>query len=236
MLTVDLHTHSLFSQCGLFTYMELLTRAKEIGVEVLAITDHGSAVGGRIPGTFLERVRQPVPEVQLLKGIECNVITRDGEIDLPEKHRHHLDLVLLGLHNNLPAKESMTTNSNLLFRAIEQNPQIDIITHPNDPNYPVEFKALAQLAKEKGIALEINNSKLLYNRVTEEYTLQMIEQFLAEEVQIVVSSDTHALHELGRDDEVRPLLERVGYPEDLIINRDSETALAFVESRRKFKL
>ena len=48
MLDVDFHIHSLFSNCGLHTYLELLTKAKELGLKAIAITDHGPRLNGRI--------------------------------------------------------------------------------------------------------------------------------------------------------------------------------------------
>jgi putative hydrolase len=53
---------------------------------------------------------------------------------------------------------------------------------------------------------------------------------------IAVNSDAHALKEVGSDDSVRPLLDQVGFPEDLIVNRDVKSAFAFIEERRKVKL
>ena len=47
-LKADLHSHSLYSNCGMHTVMELLNHARDIGLSVLAITDHGSASGGRL--------------------------------------------------------------------------------------------------------------------------------------------------------------------------------------------
>ncbi len=232
MLTVDLHSHSLFSVCGMFTYMELLTHAKNMGISVLAITDHGKAVGGKIPGTFWERMQSPIPEVTLLKGIECNVLDDFGAIDLDESKLKWIDIVLLGLHKNLPIKESESVNTNRLVKALEKNRAVDIITHPNDPNFPVDFRVIAQIAREKGVALELNNSKILYGRTTVKHTQTMLEIFAREGVLLAVNSDTHAIHELGRDSEVRPIIEAVGYPDDLIINRSKESAISFIENRR----
>jgi putative hydrolase len=235
MLTVDLHSHTLFSKCGMFTYMDLLTRAKELGVEMLAITDHGSGVGGSIPGTFFERMGQPLSEVTLLKGVECNVLDGTGRIDLPQTRHEWIDIVLLGLHKNLPVKMSRSTCTNFLVHAIEKNPIIDIITHPNDPNFPVDWNTLAELAVEKGVALELNNSKIRYRRATIDDTVAMLESFASAGALLTINSDTHALNELGDDSDVRPLVEMVGYPNELIVNRSVHATKEFLEQRRLLK-
>jgi len=55
VLKVDLHSHSLFSNCGLHTVLEMLTAAKNAGLKALAITDHGTALEGRISSPFFDR-------------------------------------------------------------------------------------------------------------------------------------------------------------------------------------
>jgi histidinol phosphatase-like PHP family hydrolase len=52
---------------------------------------------------------------------------------------------------------------------------------------------------------------------------------------IAVNSDAHALGEVGLDESVRPLLQKVGFPPSLIVNETAESAFAFVEERRKVK-
>ncbi len=236
MLVVDLHSHTLFSQCGLFTYMDLLTRAKAVGVEVLAITDHGSAVGGKIPGTFWERLRQPVEGVHLLKGMEANVIDHCGTIDMKSRHLRFCDILLMGLHTNLEPHQSESIYTDSVIKAMEKNPAVDIITHPNDPKFPVDFRAIAEIAKELGVALELNNSKILYKRATVERTRKMVEIFADVGVLLSVNSDSHALHEIGVDSSVLPIIEDVQYPSELLINRSVEVAMEFVDSRRKNKM
>jgi histidinol phosphatase-like PHP family hydrolase len=51
----------------------------------------------------------------------------------------------------------------------------------------------------------------------------------------VVTSDAHALDEIGRDDAVRPILERTGFPESLIVNRTARHAFGFIDRRRAVK-
>ena len=41
-----------------------------------------------------------------------------------------------------------------------KNPYVDIIGHPDDGRYPVDFLALVQAAKEYHVLLELNNNSL----------------------------------------------------------------------------
>ena len=44
MIPFDFHAHYLFSSCGIHTVLELLGRAREIGMAGMSITDHGPAI------------------------------------------------------------------------------------------------------------------------------------------------------------------------------------------------
>jgi putative hydrolase len=236
MLKVDFHSHTHFSKCGLHSIVEMLTEARNRGLAALAITDHGPVLQGGTPSTFYDRLVDPVDGIRLLKGLECNIAKDNGEIDFPQKFLKYADIILLGLHPHLPAGKPKEQNTALLIRALEKNPFVDIVTHPEDVQYPVDFDKLAQYAKVHGVALECNNSKILNKRVAPELMVDLLDACKRAGCRIAVNSDAHALKEVGCDDSVRPLLMQVGFPEDLIVNRDVKSAFAFIEERRKVKL
>jgi putative hydrolase len=235
MLEVDFHSHTLFSKCGLHSVVEMLTEAKNRGLAALAITDHGPALQGGTPNTFYERLFDPVQGIRLLKGLECNIASDDGTIDFPQKFLKYADIILLGLHPHLPAAKPKSHNTALLIRALEKNPFVDIVTHPEDVQYPVDFDTLAGYARSHGVALECNNSKVLNKRVSPELVMELLDSCKRAGCRIAVNSDAHALKEIGCDDAVRPLLAKKGFPEELIVNRDAKSAFAFLEERREVK-
>ncbi|MDR0305774.1 MAG: PHP domain-containing protein [Chitinispirillales bacterium] len=235
MIQFDLHVHSIFSLCGIHTVLELLERAKAIGMKGFAVTDHGLTMGGRLNNPFFERFKSPCPEVKILKGVECNLIDETGKIDIPYIFMPFLDVVLLGAHPNTAKNLGREKYTDMLVAAIDKNPCVDIITHPNDPHYPVDYRRLAREAKARGVALELNNSKILYSRSEIKEAEVLVDACLEEGCGIAVCSDTHAIHELGTDESVRPILKAAGFPEELIVNRDEESAIAFIEGRRKNK-
>jgi putative hydrolase len=236
MLQVDLHIHSLFSACGLHTFLELIEQAHKLGIKAIAITDHGPAIGGgRLNSVFFERLQCPYPDLKLYKGVELNLLDKPGEIDVPWKFMPFIDLLLLGVHPNLKPEKPKRFFTDLLLAAMDANPFVDIITHPNDPQYPLDYDRLAEKAARMGIALELNNSKILYKRSMVGDTLELILACKRAGCRMAVNSDTHAIQELGRDDSVRPLLEDADFPAELIVNRDVETAAAFIEERRGLK-
>ena len=236
MFEVDLHVHSLFSACGLHTFLELLEHGRRIGLKAMAITDHGLAVGGgRLTSVFFERFRPPFADIKLYKGIEHNLLDENGTVDVSWQFMPFIDILLLGVHPNLVPNRSKDFYTGMVIAAIEKNPFLDILSHPNDPLYPLDYKRVAKKAKETGIALELNNSKILYARSTVEDALDLIHACKEAGCLMAVNSDTHAIQELGRDEAVRPLLAKAKFPEDLIVNRTLETTERFIEERRVLK-
>jgi len=238
MLCVDFHSHSQFSCCGVHTTLELLTSAKAKGVKALAITDHGLTLKGRLISTFFDRLTDPVPGIRLLKGIECNLLEEPdnpGAIDCPTKFLPYLDIVLLGIHQNVSKGLGRARYTEMLLEAMEKNSHVDIIAHPNVAGYEVEFEPVAKAALKHGMALELNNSKTALNRTSPEVTEDLILTCKALECPVVVSSDAHTLNEIGQDEAIQPVLDKLGFPEELILNRAESTAMAFIEGRRKHK-
>ncbi|MFW6244547.1 MAG: PHP domain-containing protein [Fibrobacterota bacterium] len=235
MIQFDLHVHTIFSQCGIHTVLELLERARVLGMKGFAVTDHGLTLGGRLNNPFFERFRSPYPEIKVLKGVECNLLDEKGTVDIPAKHMPFIDIVLLGIHPNTPKGLSREAYTDMLVAAIRANPCIDVITHPNDPHYPVDYRRLAFEAAKSGVALELNNSKILYKRSPVESAESLVQACRDEGCPMALCSDTHAILELGTDESVRPILETAHFPDELLVNRDEESALFFVESRRKNK-
>ncbi len=236
MLEVDLHVHTHFSNCGLHSILEMLGYAREIGVKTLAITDHGSAVGGRVSNVFYHRFENVFSDIKLFKGIELNLVGQDGKTDMPMAQLKNMDIVLLGIHANTKRGLGVKKNTEMLIKAIEENPFIDIISHPNSRDYPLDYSLLAKAAKQHGIVLELNNSKTLLKSVDDEITRSLIRACIENECQMVVNSDAHAITELGRDESVRPFLEELNFPDELLLNRNPEAVDEFVSRRKKNKL
>ncbi|MBN2369437.1 MAG: PHP domain-containing protein [Vicinamibacteria bacterium] len=236
MIAVDLHSHSLASRCGVHTVVEMLTRARDLGMTALAITDHGPALGGRLNSVFFERLLDPVPGVRLLKGMECNLDESPGAIDLPLDYLRYCDVVLVGLHANTPKGRSAADYTDLLVSALEANPFLDVVTHANSREYPLDYRRLARASRDLGRAVELNNSKVALGRVAPAVTESLIAACIREACPVVVASDAHTLDEVGRDEAIRSVMSSMHFPEELIINRTAEEALAFIERRRPLKL
>ena len=76
MPTIDLHTHTTFSD-GTKTPEELLHLAKEIGLEALALTDHDTCLG-------LNRAEACAKElnIKFIRGCELSTMSEKGELHI----------------------------------------------------------------------------------------------------------------------------------------------------------
>ncbi len=212
MLKTDLHVHSLASGHAFNTIFELVAYAKTIGVETIAITDHGpSMVGAPHLGYFevLNRIPKKIDGVNVMVGCEANIIDLDGNIDIPIEIQRSLDLVIIGLHQRTPYPKgtSIFENTTALIKAIRNN-RVGIIAHPYRTIFPVDIEALSKAAHESRVALEVN---LHHLSVCDEEELKqvglMLEFVSRMNGKVVVSSDAHIAQEIGDDS----ILERLSF-------------------------
>jgi predicted metal-dependent phosphoesterase TrpH len=75
LIRADLHNHTHYSPDSILSPEHLLRRARERGINVIAVTDHDTVRGGLVAQ---ELAAQDYPEVRVIVGEE--VRTRDGEV------------------------------------------------------------------------------------------------------------------------------------------------------------
>jgi predicted metal-dependent phosphoesterase TrpH len=89
---IDLHTHSTASD-GIYSPTELLHRAKDIGLRVVALTDHDSTDGLLEAAQVASKL-----DIELIPGIEINTDVAGGEVHVlgyfPEYERPAFQAVL----------------------------------------------------------------------------------------------------------------------------------------------
>ena len=84
----DLHMHTIYSYDGTASVPAVLRRAKEVGLDVIAITDHDVS-----RGALLAEQLAPAYEIQVMPGVEITIA--EG------------DLLALGIHTLVPAGHSL---------------------------------------------------------------------------------------------------------------------------------
>ena len=108
---------------------------------------------------------------------------------------------------------------------VMDNPYVDILGHPDDCRYPLDYRAVAEKAAETGMILEVNNSSMVPGsprKGAEENYREMLELCRRYRVYISVGSDAHIEFDAGRHDCAYRLLEEIQFPEELVLNTSWE--------------
>ncbi len=88
-----------------------------------------------------------------------------------------LDLIIAGFHEPVFAPHDKDTNTQAMIATMASG-NVHIISHPGNPKYPVDIKAIAQAAAKYQVALEINNSSFLHSRKGSEDNSKRLLAFL----------------------------------------------------------
>ncbi|HEX3032969.1 MAG TPA: phosphatase [Bacillota bacterium] len=235
-LVADLHVHTVASGHAYSTILEITRAAEARGLAMVAITDHGPAMPGG-PHLYhfgnLAVVPPSLSGVRLLKGVEANIIDHDGGLDMPERYLRSLDIVLVGLHAVCTPLGTREQNTHAMVQAMH-NPFVDIIVHPGNPEYPVDYEAVVKASVETGVAIEINNSSLRGSRKGSKPHCHDIACLAAEYGCLIsIGSDCHFALDVGRFDEAIALCKAAGIQEKQIINTSLEKIYNYLEMRRK---
>jgi putative hydrolase len=235
-LAADLHVHSIGSGHAYSTIVEILQAAAEKGLEMVAVTDHGPAMpDGPHPYYFGNQRIWPEKMfgVTLLKGVEANIIDETGRLDLNEYYLKKMDVVLAGLHVACYPVADRDKYTRAMISAIK-NPYVDIIVHPGNPDFPLDYETVVQTAAEYVVAMEINNSSLCGSRSGSDKNCAYIAKLLAHSgAPVTVGSDAHFACDVGRFDYALELLLRAGVQESQIINTSVERIRRYLASRRR---
>ena len=242
ILLGDYHTHTKYSRHnhGKGTVLENASVALNKGLKQIAITDHGfnhKLFGVRrkdIPNIKEDILNaKEVTGVDILLGVEANLISCDGKVDVFEQDYEFLDILLMGHHKivkmdsikdkiNLgranvlgspyrASKERINRNTTAFLKALDKYP-IDVITHLNY-GCPTDTLAVARMAKEKGTLIELNGKRI-------NFTDEEIEIMASEGVKFIVNSDAHRPCDVGECNNALNTIFRLDIPRNLIVNVD----------------
>lgn len=189
-LLADYHTHTKYSRKnhGKSTIEQNVRAAYEKGLAQIAITDHGfnqKSYGVRrkdIPQVKkeIEEAKEMYP-IDVLLGVEANLISSNGDIDIIPEDYENLDILLCGFHRLVKStsskqqskfilknivcelfhhtsKKQREKNTNAYINAMRNYP-IDVLTHLNH-GCKVDVEKVARVAKETNTLIELNGKRL----------------------------------------------------------------------------
>lgn len=236
---IDTHTHTLASGHAYNTVREMAKAAKEKGLKALAITEHAPEMPGSCHKFYFVNLRvlpRELEGIQLLFGAELNIIDTEGNVDLSPNVIKGLDITIASMHPPCYKGEKTVEEVTKAYINIMEREDIDIIGHPDDGRFPVDYEELVKAAKRTGTLLEINNSSLKpdgYRANTKENALRMLEYCKKYEAMIVLGSDAHfdtGIADYSYADEV---IREVEFPQSLIANTSFRKLQSFLKRNKK---
>lgn len=214
----DYHTHSVYSD-GRAKISDAALYAGKIGLKELAVTDHGfanvtlSLTEKKFEKEIIDvkKVRENLENVNLLLGVEADIVDTNGNLDVTDKHLMNMDILVAGFHRFIRSTSVKDYFSYVLFNgfitdvfgttakkkaaatdafiaAIENNP-VDILSHVGN-HAIVDVKEVCKTAARCGTLIEINMKHLpLVER--------LLPEMLDTDCNFIVNSDAHKLSAIG---------------------------------------
>ncbi len=221
------------------TMKEMTQAAEEKGLKGLAITDHAPDMPGSTNIFYFQNL-QVVPRkrgaIELLLGSELNIRNEAGEVDLPESVLKSLDITIASIHRPCYKGEAEKDRITKAYLRAMENPYIDIIGHPDDGRYPVDYEELVKKAKETGTLLEVNNSSLRpggFRENARDNILEMLGYCKKYEAMVVLNTDAHVDAAIADCSCIEELLEETDFPKELIANLTLKRLKASLKRTKK---
>ncbi len=239
-LTADFHTHTPYSH-GKNTVFENAQRAKEMGLSAVAITEHGFShvffgIRRRQVDSLIAECKAAEEQLNIpvLVGIESNIRSIAGGVDLTEADYEKFDIFLAGIHDvikyehlsdckigwgnllrwrfGMKEKPSLVKASTEAYINAVKNHPIDVLTHLN---FRVRSDAVevAKCCRDYGTYLELSGKKAHLSD-------EELDRVVQTGVRFVVNSDAHSVDRIGDVARAFEQIERVGVPLDRIDNID----------------
>lgn len=240
-LIADYHTHTKYSRNGhgKSTVEENIRVAYEKGLRQIAITDHGfnqKAFGVRRKD--IPNVKKDIQDaierypIDVLLGVEANLISSRGDVDIVKQDYENLDIILLGFHRLVKSvsrreqfgfiiknivceifhhtsKKQKEKNTNAYINAM-RNYDIDILTHLNHA-CKVDVEKVARVAKETNTLIELNGKRL---GMSDAEILKCYELGC----KFVINSDAHSAKRVGDCHLGLQAALRLRLPDSAIVN------------------
>jgi len=233
-ILVDLHTHTVASGHAYSTLSENAQAAAGRGIKLLGMTDHGPSMPGA-PHLYHFGNLSIVPEdlfgVRVVPGVEANITSHEGELDLPLRYLDKLPLVLVGLHVVCYPGGNCEQNTRAYLKAMA-NPFTDMMVHPGRPEFELDLERIAYASAELWVPVEINNSSLAPETGRAWDNCRRFARAAAQYGgPVILGSDAHFWDRVGEFSLALELVAEAGIKEHQILNTSPESVLRYLGKR-----
>jgi len=233
-LLADYHTHT-FRSDGHGSVEDNVKSAVQSGLQTIGITDHGPYHNRRSRCTYeeflltkrdIEDLKKKYP-IKILFGIEANLISLRGDIDITPEQEKSFDIIVLGTHktprgakfkdlfswklrNLFPSSKKRREKVTEAYLKAMREHDIKILAHLNRVG-KVNIKPIAELAAEKNMWIELNGKGV-------DFTQKDIDTILETKAMFVINSDAHYPERVGKPTAVYEWLKTHKIPFERVVN------------------
>lgn len=235
MYNIDLHVHTTASGHAYSTLKEYIDWGKQHGMETIGFSDHGPAMPGG-PNIFHIGNQTIIPRVidgiRVLRGVEANILSVNGDIDISEKYIHRLDYCIASLHDVVIKPAHIDRNTQAIIQAV-RNPSVDIIGHSGNPRFPIHIDAFVEACLAENKVIEINNSSFVSESRTgsKAFCYAIAERAKALGVKLILGSDAHIAYALGGFENSLKLLSDLNIDPSQVINTSMDALSTYFKER-----
>ena len=249
----DAHTHTLFSAHAYSTIEENVRAASELGLELLASTDHFSSMvvaADEDIRSYQFFTNQNIWKrvwhgVKVLRGCEVDIVSPDGYLfgmGLPmtkritgdpvetertffENTTGKLDFMIASVHGKWGLQGITKAEATRMYIKVIEDPRVLMLGHLGRAGIDFELDELLKVCKELNKPVEINESSFICGEGIPERCKDIAVRCAELGVMICVNTDAHISTDVGVFPGAINMLREIAFPEELIMNRDSETFL-----------
>lgn len=235
MYVSDMHTHSIASGHGTSdTIAKMAKTAKAHRMRLLGITDHGPATMGSAKEAYFKSLTM-APRwrcgVEILYGIELNILNQNGKVDLPQEILSRLDYAVASMHSQNLIHGDICQNTTGYLNVMK-NPKVKILGHIDTPSFPADIEELVGCAPKHHVLIELNEASLAPGGIrtpNPEGSVRIVLAAKKYHTPLLLSSDSHGAAHVGDFTYCIKLLRALDFPEQLIINNQTEHLKSFLK-------
>ena len=232
-ILADYHTHTIYSH-GKGTIEDNVKVAISKKIKKIGISDHGykhMTYGIKYKDIYkmreeIDSLKLKYKNIDILLGIECNILDDSGNIDVDENILKVVDYIMAGYHfGSTPTsikgvinhcdnylfktKKAKQYNTKAIINAMRKH-NIFAITHPGDKG-EVDIVEIAKVAKETDTRLEINGGHGFLS-------VKQIEAIKSIKNKYIIGSDAHVPENVGNFDLAMKIIEEANLDVSLVEN------------------
>ena len=239
MYLSDIHTHSIASGHGTTcTISDMAKAASRKGLKLLGITDHGPGTLAAGTSSYFRSLTYAPKKrfgIELLFGVELNILDIDGHLDLNDELLGELDYAIASMHAQNYKSGTIEENTSAYLNAMT-HPCVKVLGHCDNPAFPVDYETLAVGAKENGVIFEINEASLAphgYRGDTRENCFEILRCCRKYHLPLLLSSDSHGPEHIGDFTYAADFVHQAMFPESLILNNQIPRLKVFLQTRQE---